>query len=254
DPKEELSSKTPAETPKLKDKGKGILIETPKPMKKKDQIELDVEYARKLHEEINKDHREINKDIDWDATIDHVKQKSKEDHQYIKRYQVMKKRPQTESKARKNMMVYLKNTAGYKLDFFKGMSYNEIHPIFQARFDENMRFLLKSREEMEEEDREVLKSINETPAQKAAKRRKLNEEAQEVEDLKKHLEVVNDEDDDVFTESTPLARKVPVVDYQTVLINNKPRFKIIKADKTHQLYISFITLLKNFDREDLEDL
>nr|GEX20115.1 hypothetical protein [Tanacetum cinerariifolium] len=68
------------------------------------------------------------------------------------------------------------------------------------------------------------------------------------------LEVVNDEDDDVFTEATPLARKVPIVDYQIVLINNKPRFKIIKADETHQLYISFITLLKNFDREDLEDL
>nr|GFC06580.1 hypothetical protein [Tanacetum cinerariifolium] len=32
-----------------------------------------------------------------------------------------------------------------------------------------------SREEMEKEDREVLKSINETPAQKAARRRKLNE-------------------------------------------------------------------------------
>nr|GEZ65702.1 hypothetical protein [Tanacetum cinerariifolium] len=64
DPEEELSSKTPTETPKLKDKGKGILIETPKPMKKKDQIELDAEYARKLHEEINKDHEEINKDID----------------------------------------------------------------------------------------------------------------------------------------------------------------------------------------------
>nr|GFD20720.1 hypothetical protein [Tanacetum cinerariifolium] len=44
DPEEELSSKTPADTPKLKDKGKGILIETPKPMKKKNQIELDAEY------------------------------------------------------------------------------------------------------------------------------------------------------------------------------------------------------------------
>nr|GEY23228.1 hypothetical protein [Tanacetum cinerariifolium] len=88
----------------------------------------------------------------------------------------------------------------------KGMSYDEIRPIFQARFNANMRFLLKSREEMEEEDREVLKRINETPAHKAAKRRKL-EEAQEVKDLKKHLEVVNDEDDDVFTEATPLARK-----------------------------------------------
>nr|GFA44609.1 hypothetical protein [Tanacetum cinerariifolium] len=125
DPEEELSSKTPAETPKLKDKGKGILIETPKPMQKKDQIKLDAEYARKLHEEINKDYEEINKDIDWDAVIDHVNQKSK-------------------------------------------------NPLFDA----NMRFLFKSREEMEEEDQEVLKSINKTPAHKAAKRRKLNEEAQ----------------------------------------------------------------------------
>nr|GFA94436.1 hypothetical protein [Tanacetum cinerariifolium] len=253
DPEEDLSSKTPTETPKLKDKGKGILVETLKPMKKKDQIELDAEYARKLHKEINKDHEEINKDIDWDAAIDHVNQKSK-NTQYIKRYQGMKKRPQTKSKARKNMMIYLKNTAGYKMNFFKGMSYDEICPIFQARFDENMRFLFKSIEEMEEEDQEVIKSINETPVQKAAKRRKLNEEAQEAEDLKKHLEVVDDEDDDVFIEATPLARKVPVVDYHIVLIDKKPRFKIIRADETHQLYISFITLLKNFNREYLKNL
>nr|GFC68720.1 hypothetical protein [Tanacetum cinerariifolium] len=55
-----------------------------------------------------------------------------------------------------------------------------------------------------------LESINETPAQKAAKRRKMNED---VEDLKQHLEIVLDEDDDVYTEATPLARKVPIVDY-----------------------------------------
>nr|GFC08711.1 hypothetical protein [Tanacetum cinerariifolium] len=124
DPEEELPLKTPAETPKVKDKGKGILVETPKPMKKKDQIELDAEYARKLHEEINRD--EFNKDIDWDAAMDHVNQKSN-NPQYIKRYQGIKKRPQTESEARKNMMIYLKNTAGYKMDFFKGMTYAQIY-------------------------------------------------------------------------------------------------------------------------------
>nr|GFA14753.1 hypothetical protein [Tanacetum cinerariifolium] len=254
DLKEEVSLKTPAETPRLKDKGKGILVESPKSIKKKDQIKLDAEYARKLHEEINKDDAEFNKDIDWDAAMDHVNQKSSKNPQYIKRYHRMKKKPQTEGEARKNMMIYLKNTAGYKMDFFKGMSYADICPIFQARFDENMRFLFKSREEMEEEDEEIIKIINETPAQKAAKRRKLNEEAREAKELKKQLEIVNDEDDDVFTEATPLGRKVPVVDYEIVMINNKPRYKIIKAYDTNQLYISFITLLKNFDREDLKDL
>nr|GEZ83725.1 hypothetical protein [Tanacetum cinerariifolium] len=154
DPEEELSLKTPAETS----------AKTPK-------IELDAEYARKLHEETSRG--EFNKDIDWDAAIDHI------------------------------------------------------YPIFQARFDKNIRFLFKSREEIEEEDQKIIKSINETPAQKAAKRRKL---------------------------TTLLARKVPVVDYQIVLVDNKPRFKIIKADETHQFYISFTTLLKNFDREHLESL
>nr|GEY21110.1 hypothetical protein [Tanacetum cinerariifolium] len=41
DLEEELHIDTPAETPTVKDKVKGILIEDPKPMKKKDQIEMD---------------------------------------------------------------------------------------------------------------------------------------------------------------------------------------------------------------------
>nr|GFC73775.1 hypothetical protein [Tanacetum cinerariifolium] len=105
------------------------------------------------------------------------------------------------------MIFYLKNTKGYKMDFLMGKKYDEILPIFQAKFDANMRFLFKSREEMEAEDEEIIKSINETPAQKAAKKRKLSEEAQEAEDLRKRLEIVQDEDDDVFVEATLLAQK-----------------------------------------------
>nr|GFC68144.1 hypothetical protein [Tanacetum cinerariifolium] len=48
-----------------------------------------------------------------------------------------------------------------------------------------------------------IQSINETPAQKVAKRRRLREQAKEDENLKKQLEVVVDEDDDVFVEATP---------------------------------------------------
>nr|GEX72536.1 hypothetical protein [Tanacetum cinerariifolium] len=251
DPEEELHTETPAKTPIVKDKGKGILIEDPKPMKKKDQIEMDAEYAKKLQEELEKEHDEAYKQIDWNAAFDHVQ--AKETH-YIKRYHGFKKKPQSKSKACKNMISYLRNTEGYKMEFFKGLKYDDILPIFQARFDANMKFLFKTREEMEKEDEEVIKSINETPAQKAAKRRKLNEEAQEADDLKKRLEIVPDEDDDVFVETIPLAQKVPIVDYQVVVIDNKPKYKIIRSDNTHQFYISFTTLLKNFDREDLETL
>nr|GEZ28504.1 hypothetical protein [Tanacetum cinerariifolium] len=92
---------------------------------------------------------------------------------------------------------------------------------------------LKSKEKIEEEDNRAIESINETPAQKAAKRRKLNEEVKDIEDLKQHLEIVPDEDDDVYTEATPLDGKVPVMDYQIIQLNNKPRYKIIRADGTH---------------------
>nr|GEV06407.1 hypothetical protein [Tanacetum cinerariifolium] len=116
------------------------------------------------------------------------------------------------------------------------------------------KLITETREETEKEDEKIIKSINETPAQKAAKRRKLSEEAQEANDLRRHLEIVQDEDDDVFVEAIPLAQKVLVVDYQVVVIDNKPKYKIIRADDSHQFYISFTTLLKNFDREDLETL
>nr|GEZ19984.1 hypothetical protein [Tanacetum cinerariifolium] len=178
------------------------------------------------------------------------KKKDKEDP-FVQRYQVMKKRPQTEAQARKNMITYLKNVAGFRLDYFKGMSYDDIRLIFEAKFNSNIAFLLKSKEQLNEEESRAIESINKTPAQKAAKRRKLNKK---VEDLKRHLEIVPDEDDDVYTEATPLARKVPVMDYEIIHLNNKPHYKIIRADGTHQLYVSFLTLLKNFDREDLESL
>nr|GEW03301.1 hypothetical protein [Tanacetum cinerariifolium] len=190
------SSIIPAET-KSKDKGKGIMVEEPKPLKKKQQIKIDEEYARKLH-------AELNKDIDWNVAIDHVKLKAKEGPA-VKRYQAMKRKPQTEARARKNMMMYLKNVAGFKLDYFKGMSYDDIHLIFEAKFNSNVDFLLKTKEQIEEEESRALQTINETLAKKAAKRRKLNEE---VEDLKRHLEIMPDEDDDVYTEATPLARKI----------------------------------------------
>nr|GFD22391.1 hypothetical protein [Tanacetum cinerariifolium] len=96
----------------------------PKPLKKKQQIEQDEQYARELH-------AELNKDIDWDEVIDHVKIKAKEDLD-VKKYQAMKRKPQTEGQARKNMMLYLKNVVGFKMDYFKGMSYDDIRPIFEA--------------------------------------------------------------------------------------------------------------------------
>nr|GEV12033.1 hypothetical protein [Tanacetum cinerariifolium] len=149
------------------------------------------------------------------------------------------------------MMVYLKNMARFKMDFFKGMSYDDIRPIFEKQFNSNWAFLEKSKKELEEEASKVIKRKSETFEEKAAKKQKLNKE---VEGLKTYLQVVPNDEDDVYTEATPLALKVHVVDYQIHTENDKSYYKIIKADGTHQLFLSFISLLRNFDREDSEML
>nr|GFB52025.1 hypothetical protein [Tanacetum cinerariifolium] len=66
----------------------------------------------------------------------------------VKRYQVLKRKPQTEAQAKKNMMVYLKNVVGFKMDYFEGMSYDDIRPIFEAKFNSNVAFLLKTKEQI----------------------------------------------------------------------------------------------------------
>nr|GEU58957.1 protein kinase-like domain, phloem protein 2-like protein [Tanacetum cinerariifolium] len=57
----------------------------------------------------------------------------------------------------------------------------------------------------EAKESRALKRLNETPVKKAAKRQKLDKE---VEELKRHIQIVPNEDDDVYTDATPLARKI----------------------------------------------
>nr|GEX04579.1 hypothetical protein [Tanacetum cinerariifolium] len=135
------------------------------------------------------------KDKDWDEVINHVKRKQKEDNA-VKRYQALKRKPQTEAQARKNMMIYLRNVTGFKMYYFKGMTYDDIRPIFEKHFDSNVAFLQKTKEQMDEEDNRALKRLNESQEEKAAKKQKLDEE---VKELKRHLQIVPNDEDDVYT-------------------------------------------------------
>nr|GEY01093.1 hypothetical protein [Tanacetum cinerariifolium] len=134
-----------------------------------------------IHSEAKSKDKELNRTIDWDEVIDYVHKKAKEDNT-MKRYQAVKRKPQTEAQARKNMMIYLKNVPGLKMDYIK---------------------------------------------EKAAKKQKLDKE---VEELKRHLLIVPNNEDDVYTEATPLALKVLVVDYEIYNQNSKPYYKIKRAD------------------------
>nr|GEU87794.1 hypothetical protein [Tanacetum cinerariifolium] len=151
------------------------------------------------------------KEVVEDDVIEQVQRKEKEDNAVL-RYQALKRKPQIGAQARKNMMIYLWNVAGFKMDYFKGMSYDDIHPIFEKYFNSNLAFLEKTKEQMEKEDNKALKRKTESSEKKAVKKQKLDEER--------------------------------TANY----------YKIIRAGESHKLFLSFLSLLRNFDREDLEVL
>nr|GEX22348.1 hypothetical protein [Tanacetum cinerariifolium] len=133
DPKETATPSTIVHSePKSKDKGKGILVEEPKPLKNQAQIEKDKAYARK--------------------------------------------------------------------------------PIFEKYSNSNVAFLEKNEKELEEEASRELKRKSKSSEKKAAKKQKLDEE---VKELKKHLQIVPNDEDDVYTEATPLALKQAVLTTST---------------------------------------
>nr|GFB94162.1 hypothetical protein [Tanacetum cinerariifolium] len=58
---------------------------------------------------------------------------------------------------------------------------------------------------------EAHKGEGESLEKEITKKQKMNEEAEE---LKSHLQIVSNDDDDLYTEVTPLASKIPIVDYK----------------------------------------
>ncbi|GJZ68755.1 putative ribonuclease H-like domain-containing protein [Tanacetum coccineum] len=74
---------------------------------------------------------------------EHVQEKHSDT---IKRYQTLKKKPVSVAQARKNMMIYLKNMAGYKMGYFKGMRYDEIRPIFEEEYNKTQTLFKKDTE------------------------------------------------------------------------------------------------------------
>ncbi|GJR54575.1 hypothetical protein Tco_1405096 [Tanacetum coccineum] len=155
-----------------KDKGKGIMIEEPvKPMKKKVQIMLDEEAAKRLQAEFDeeerlareKDEANISLTEEWDD----IQAKIKADHELAQRLQAeeqeelfdvekatlfqqllekrrkhivakrakeQRNKPPTQAQQRKIMCTYLKNMEGKKLKDLKNKYFDSIQKIFDRGF------------------------------------------------------------------------------------------------------------------------
>nr|GEZ49483.1 hypothetical protein [Tanacetum cinerariifolium]GEZ49578.1 hypothetical protein [Tanacetum cinerariifolium] len=100
-----------------------------------EQERADNEKALEIQRQLN----EREDDINWSTVAKQVKERQPDS---IKRYKYLKKKPVSVAQAKKNMMIYLKNMAGYKIKFFKGITYDEIRPIFERQYN-NIQTLFK---------------------------------------------------------------------------------------------------------------
>nr|GEX95258.1 hypothetical protein [Tanacetum cinerariifolium] len=115
-------------------------------------IKIKAEKARILDEEMAK--RLQDEEIKQAAAKEKQKQddleraKMQEKHlDNIKKYQSLKRKPISVAQARKNIIVYLKNMAGYKIQLFKDMTYDQVRPIFEREYNHVQTFLKSDRDE-----------------------------------------------------------------------------------------------------------
>ncbi|GJW84671.1 hypothetical protein Tco_0157816 [Tanacetum coccineum] len=254
------------------DKGKAIMIEEEPKKKSKKELEqerLNEEIARQWDEEERQRamaESKSAKKIDWNDPS-------------VIRYHTLKMKPKTVSQARKNMIKYLKNQGNFKISDFKGMSYNDIRPIFDKVWDFNQNIepmdakhgsgkqkspekppekspeIMKSAEKIEEDDvvkESGAKRKKSIPRKSTRKRQRMEEDA-EKEELKKFLDIIPREEVPIEVES--ISTKFPIVDWKTcILTETFMYYQVFRGDGSSKNYKVLSEMLEDFDRQDVEEL
>nr|GEV97077.1 hypothetical protein [Tanacetum cinerariifolium] len=254
------SSSHPSQLPHAKDKGKGIMVEPKKPLKKKYQIALDKEVVRKLEAQMKakmeeeeriameKDEANIAVIEEWDD----VQAIINTDRQLVEQLQTQE-REQLSIGERSKLLAELIES---RRKYFAAKRAEEIinKPPTKAQHKKIVEGSLKKTQAEVTEGSSKRAGVE--IEQESAKRQRLEEEDDTAE-LKRCLEIVSeddDDDDDVTIEVTPLSSKSPtIVDYKIYKERKRSYFKIIGRWKLTKLSY-FGTIFKNFNIEDLEVL
>ncbi|GJX48470.1 hypothetical protein Tco_0273660 [Tanacetum coccineum] len=98
------------------------------------------------------------------------------------------------------------------------------------------------------------KRAGEALEQESSKKQKMDDD-KETEELKRCMEIISDNGDDVTIEAIPLSTKSPsIIDWKIVKEGTISYYQIIRGDGSSRRYSTFIRMLRSFDREDLETL
>ncbi|GJV10114.1 hypothetical protein Tco_1351655 [Tanacetum coccineum] len=179
------------------------------------------------------------KKIDWNDTS-------------VISYHTLKMKPKTVAQARRNMIKYLKNQGNYKISDFKGMSYNDIRPIFEKVWDFNQNIEPMDAEHRSKKKKSPKKMKSPEKIVEEEKRQKMEEDA-EKEELKGFLDIIPREEVPIEVES--ISTKFLIMDWKTcVLIENFMYYQVFRGDGNSKNYKVLSEMLEDFDRLDVEEL
>ncbi|GJX27163.1 hypothetical protein Tco_0233459 [Tanacetum coccineum] len=200
---------------KKKDKGKGIMTK-PEPEKKTKKL---LEQERLVHEEAVRFQEQLNEEetqrIARDAEI------ARQLHEEINNagQERVLNRPYSVAEVRKNMVMYLKNQGGYKMNYFKGMKYEDIRPIFEKVWDQIQSFAPMDSEKEKGSEKKgrrkkslARKRAGEKQSKESIKRKKIEDDI-DKEELKAYLDLVPKKE--FAMEIEFLGTKYPIVDWKT---------------------------------------
>ncbi|GJY34796.1 putative ribonuclease H-like domain-containing protein [Tanacetum coccineum] len=221
--REPTSRSTPTQvTSDIKDKGKDILVEHEEPIKKKEQIKLDEELARKLAQE----------ELDAADRLLAERLTTQEQGELTK-----------EEKAR------------FKLSELKHKSFEEIQKMFDLEMVRVNTFIAMDTETVERKKEESstgksVKRVGVNLEQEQEKKQKIDDDQAEMKKL-----MTEEEREEVAIDAIPLATKPPcIVDFKIHREGKLSSCEIFRADGSSRRYLAFLTMIKNFDRDDLETL
>ncbi|GJV13562.1 hypothetical protein Tco_1355103 [Tanacetum coccineum] len=221
-----------------KDKGKAIMTEPEKPLKKKDQIQSDEELALRLHAQEQAKFKRLQKERaaqeeasraviyeEMDNIQAMIEAERKRFFAAQREVEQMSK-PPTKTQIRNRMCTYLKNMGRYKHNQLKGKSYEDIQKPFDKTYKHVNSFVpMASNDKEKGSEKKAGGSRKKTFAKKRAgkkqskessKRQKMEDDA-EKEEVRAYLDIILGDDVAISVES--LATRYPIVDWKTHVLS-----------------------------------
>nr|GEW83083.1 hypothetical protein [Tanacetum cinerariifolium] len=130
-------------TPYTRRKGKEKMVETHTPKKKKRvQEQIDIQFARELEEELEREAQRMNAQIGRDEEIakihaeEELQQMIADHHSKILKYQANQRKSRTKKQKRDFYMAVIRNNLGWKVKDFNEMSFEEVEAKFKTVWEQ----------------------------------------------------------------------------------------------------------------------